>query len=197
MSLILVTGFEPFAGNPRNTSWEMLAELPEEILGHRILRAQLPVTYDGGLVELERLIGEHSPIAICSFGLSGKTPDIRVETVARNWGGAKPDNNGVSWNKPYRQGAEYPEKVYPQISPQQVQEWLSESEIPVAASDDAGSYICEGVTYCAAYSGVPSTFIHVPAHSEDTAFSAEYHKVPLATLREAALRVVSGIAREY
>lgn len=40
---ILVTGFEPFGGSSRNTSWEAVSLLPETIAGHAVYRMRLPV----------------------------------------------------------------------------------------------------------------------------------------------------------
>lgn len=85
---ILITGFGPFPGAPRN---------PTEALVERLLRLRrpafetvtrighvFPVTYAAVDRDLPDLIARHRPDALLMFGLAARTPFIRIEARARN-----------------------------------------------------------------------------------------------------------------
>jgi pyroglutamyl-peptidase len=85
---ILVTGFGPFPGAPFNPTMPLVKRLTRlrrpalsdvELIGHIF-----HVTYSTVDRELPELIARHRPQALLMFGLADRTAHIRVETRARN-----------------------------------------------------------------------------------------------------------------
>ena len=85
---ILVTGFGPFPGAPFNPTMPLVKRLTRlrrpafsdvELIGHIF-----HVTYDTVDRELPQLIARHRPQALLMFGLADRTEHVRVETRARN-----------------------------------------------------------------------------------------------------------------
>ena len=85
---ILITGFGPFPGAPFNPTQPLVARLLRlrrpafgdvELIGHIF-----HVTYTTVDRELPELIARHRPQALLMFGLADRTAHVRVETRARN-----------------------------------------------------------------------------------------------------------------
>lgn len=84
---ILVAGFGPFPGTPRNPSAALalrLAHSPRAARFARVTAAVLPTVYETIPPLLARLIEREQPDAVLMFGLAGSTPFLRIETRARN-----------------------------------------------------------------------------------------------------------------
>ena len=99
---ILVTFFEPFAGNSLNSSCEVAKLLPDSIDGSLIVKEMLPVNFMSAGEMLRSLIELHSPDVVLSLGQSPKYAGLSIERVALNlMDSVKPDNDGfVPANEP-------------------------------------------------------------------------------------------------
>ena len=67
---ILVTFFEPFAGNSLNSSCEVAKLLPDNIDGSLIVKEMLPVNFMSAGEKLNSLIELHLPDVVLSLGQS-------------------------------------------------------------------------------------------------------------------------------
>ena len=85
---ILITGFGPFPGAPYNPTMPLVKRLTQlrrpalsdvELTGHIF-----HVTYSTVDRELPELIVRHRPHALLMFGLADRTAHVRIETRARN-----------------------------------------------------------------------------------------------------------------
>jgi pyroglutamyl-peptidase len=85
---ILITGFGPFPGAPFNPTMPLVKRLMRlrrpafsdvELIGHIF-----HVTYSTVDRELPQLIARHRPQALLMFGLADRTKHVRIETRARN-----------------------------------------------------------------------------------------------------------------
>ncbi|HEY1226762.1 MAG TPA: pyroglutamyl-peptidase I, partial [Ramlibacter sp.] len=94
---ILVTGFDPFGGQPINPSWIAVQALDGlELDGHRVVAAQLPTQFDHSLRALDELIERHRPVLVVCTGQAGGRSAISLERVAINVNDARiPDNAGA------------------------------------------------------------------------------------------------------
>ena len=94
---ILVTGFDPFGGEPLNPSWMAVQALHgRELDGHRIVAAQLPTEFGRSLAVLQELLGQHRPALVVCTGQAGGRAAISLERVAINVNDARiPDNTGA------------------------------------------------------------------------------------------------------
>ena len=85
---ILITGFGRFPSAPSNPSGALALRLvkrrrPAFANVERIAHV-FPTSYAAVDRELPALLEKHRPDAIVMFGLAGRTPHLRIETLARN-----------------------------------------------------------------------------------------------------------------
>src|SRR3981189_1098802 len=147
---ILITGFGPFPGAPFN---------PTQPLVNRLLRLRrpalcdvelsshlFPVTYTAVAREFPQLLAKHRPRALLMFGLATRTPYVRIETRARNaittlW----PDADHAR----VRKGSIAPDAVAMMFGPHTAKLLRAAlaTGVDVRASRDAGSYLCNYLSW--------------------------------------------------
>lgn len=82
---VLLTGFEPFGGEPINPSWLAVRALDgEEIAGARVVSRELPCVFGDAIAALEGAIAELDPTLVVCTGQAGGRPSIAIERVAIN-----------------------------------------------------------------------------------------------------------------
>ena len=92
---ILVTGFDPFGGEPINPAIESVKRLPDNIAGAEIIKLEIPTVRKKSLEKIEKAINEHNPDVILSIGQAGGRFDISIERVGINLDDFRiPDNEG-------------------------------------------------------------------------------------------------------
>src|SRR3954471_9656303 len=94
---VLVTGFDPFGGQPLNPSWLAVQALHGRKLdGHSVVAAQLPTEFGRSLHVLQELLGQHRPALVVCTGQAGGRAAISLERIAVNVNDARiPDNTGA------------------------------------------------------------------------------------------------------
>jgi pyroglutamyl-peptidase len=203
---ILVTGFGPFPGAPRNPTQALVAGLTRlrrpaladvAVIGH-----VFPVSYGAVDRELPELLAHHRPHALLMFGLAARTPHLRIETRARNalttrW----PDRDG-RYNT---HGVIVPGTDAMAFGPhtRRLLRAVQACGVEVKLSRDAGSYLCNYLCWRAleaarAGSGPRLTaFVHVPPVAPGPATTVGLAKAGEALLLQmAALAKVSPARRE-
>ena len=92
---ILITGFEPFGGEPINPSWEAVRRLPDTIEGAEVIKLQIPTVFGRTADVVREAILEHDPDVVVSVGQAGGRFMVSPERVAINMDdGRIPDNDG-------------------------------------------------------------------------------------------------------
>ena len=79
---ILVTGFDPFGGEPVNPAIESVKLLPDTIAGAEIIKLEIPTVVHKSLEKIDAKIAECDPDVILSIGQAGGRPDITVERIS-------------------------------------------------------------------------------------------------------------------
>src|SRR5207245_9466963 len=83
--VILVTGFEPFAGHVVNPSAEVAKALDGRVVGSAVVRsAVLPVHHAEAIPAAVRRADESHPLAIVHLGLAGGRARLALERAARS-----------------------------------------------------------------------------------------------------------------
>lgn len=165
---MLVTGFEPFAGqrvNPSQLAVDTLAG--RTIAGRRIETTILPVVFGDATAALRRALRRYRPELVICVGEAGGREAITVERVAINVddariadnAGARPIDRAIARRGPAAYWSTLPIKA--------IVAALSRREIPAAVSQTAGTFVCNHVFYglmrmLARKQGVRGGFIHVP-----------------------------------
>ncbi len=165
---VLLTGFDPFAGDAINPSWEAVRALDgETIAGHRIVAAKLPVVFGDALHALREAIARQKPaLAIC-IGVANTRTRISIERIAINVDDARiADNAGQQpIDAAVIDGG--PAAYFSTLPIKALLRALDEAKIPAEISQTAGTYVCNHVFYglmheLARHEGIRGGFIHVP-----------------------------------
>ena len=165
---VLVTGFDPFGGEPVNASHEAVRRLPARIGALEIATATLPTSYGRSLPALEAAIARARPELVLCVGQAGERAALCVERVAVNIQDARiPDNDGA---KPVdRQVVAGGPAAYLATLPVRAAiAALRVEAIPAELSMSAGTFVCNhvfyGLMHLAATRGraFRGGFLHVP-----------------------------------
>lgn len=170
--VVLLTGFAPFGGRPRNASWDAVKPLHEKTVdGVKFHCVELPVEWGRVREPLEKAIAATRPRAVLCIG-EGRLGTISVECVARNAVRDLPDN---ARRLPGRSVVipEGPESYRTALPAAQIVEELTlrNEGFRIEKSEDAGRYLCEECFYILMHlgtrhltAGEPHGFIHIPPH---------------------------------
>jgi pyroglutamyl-peptidase len=201
MTTILLTGFEPFAGEATNPSGDAVATVAAGWRGpERLVVEVLPVAFDTAAARLRALIAVHSPDVVIATGLAGGRRHVTPERVAINLADARiPDNDGAQpVDLPVVPGG--PAAYFATIPVKAVAAAVADAGIPSAVSHSAGTFVCNHVMFTALDAvapGVRAGFVHVPYAREDAPEGAP--ALPLADIARAleiAVRTCVEVAQD-
>jgi len=168
---ILLTGFDPFGGQPVNPSWEAVRQLQGwQVDGHSVVAAQLPTRFGLALRVLDQLIDEHRPGLVLCTGQAGGRAALSLERVAINVDDARiPDNAGAQpVDVPVVPGG--PAAYFTTLPIKAMLASLLEAGLRAEVSQTAGTFVCNHVFYGLmhrlardpALAGVRGGLMHVP-----------------------------------
>lgn len=198
MKTILLTGFEPFGGEGRNASQEIIRDFDgAQVGGHRVITLTLPCEFGRAGRELRLALRRHRPdLAVCLGQAAGRTA-VTPERVALNLDDAPiPDNAGNRLlDTPVMAGG--PAALWSGLPVKAVVAALRARGIPAEVSPSAGTYVCNHVFYTLMHAlrrrrGVRGGFIHVPCLEGQVPGRPG---MPLATLVE-AVRIALEVCLE-
>ncbi|MFA6796808.1 MAG: pyroglutamyl-peptidase I [Bacilli bacterium] len=159
---LLITGFEPFAGDSINPSKEVAEKLSSKDISVHIL----PVSYNRGKKKFLEIINSEKPDCIISLGLNARAKNIHIEQTAYNSMGAKkPDEDGVVKNSESIILGESESKSTSLDVDSLVQLCCSKN-IDCEKSNDPGRFICNMIYFLALSSKAKKAlFVHLPKFS--------------------------------
>lgn len=165
---VLITGFDPFGGEPINPAWEAVKLLPDEIAGAQIVKLQIPTVVGKSIEKIHEAMIAEDPDVIISIGQAGGRFGVTPERVAINITDARiPDNEG---NQPidipiFEDGDT---AYFSNLPVKAMVQAIKDAGYPSVLSNTAGTYICNHVMYGILYyikKEFPKArggFIHVP-----------------------------------
>ncbi len=162
---ILITGFGPFPGQPTNPSMRLARHVgrakPLRFAGFERVVRLLPTTWEM-LDGVPALLAETRPDAVLMFGVAGRRRKITPELRAVNHQSAlKPDAIGRFAGARSRVAGAPPALRTP-LDAARLQVMIQRAGAPCALSRDAGSYLCNALSWQVLASGLPAIFVHVP-----------------------------------
>lgn len=166
---VLVTGFEPFAGESLNASEQAVKLLAGWAApgGVRVETAILPCVFGVAGRELLARVKRHRPEVIVCVGEAGGRAEISLERVAINVDDARlPDNAGAQpVDLPVVPGA--PAAYWSTLPLRATLGALREVGLPARLSETAGTFVCNHVFYTLMHAlrrqaEVRAGFVHVP-----------------------------------
>jgi pyroglutamyl-peptidase len=166
--MILVTGFQSYAGRAANPS-ELVAMALDgtTIGGAKVHGRALAVDFSAMCQQIPQLLTDFNPRLIVSLGLWPGEPMIRIERVAANWSWFElPDNAGHRQNG--RVVADGPDGYLSSLPADAMQSAIRAAGLPCRQSGSAGTYLCNATSYvtlhhCALQAtDTMAGFIHLP-----------------------------------
>jgi pyroglutamyl-peptidase len=189
MRTVLLTGFEPFAGdrvNPSALAAEALAG--ERLDDARLVAAVLPVSYARAGAALRAAMTAHAPDAVLAVGQAAGRAEISLERIAINLDDARlPDNDGeLRVDVPVVQGA--PAAYFAAVPVKAMAARIRASGVPAGVSHSAGSFLCNHVFYLLCHEvatrlpTLQAGLVHVPALPEQVAERPGQPSMALSTI---------------
>ena len=165
---ILITGFEPFGGEPVNPSWEAVRRLPDTVEGAEVIKLQIPTVFGRSADVVRTAILDHEPDVVVSVGQAGGRFVVSPERVAINVDdGRIPDNDGKQpIDTPIR--SDGPAAYFSSLPVKAMATAMRSAGVPATVSNTAGTYVCNHIMYQVLYMidrefpGKQGGFIHVP-----------------------------------
>ena len=195
---VLLTGFEPFAGETLNPSWQAVSGLQDELIaGHLVQARCLPVEFGASLVALRRHLRTLRPALVLCVGQAGGRAALSLERVAINVDDARiPDNAGAQpVDTPVV--ARSPAAYFTDLPIKAMLAALREADIPAEVSQSAGTFVCNHVFYGLMHAlrrrKVRGGFVHVPYTPEQAARHPGAPGMDIATV-QAGLRLALHVA---
>ncbi|MCA0325037.1 MAG: pyroglutamyl-peptidase I [Proteobacteria bacterium] len=175
---VLLTGFDPFGGDPINPSWRIAQALHRrQIAGHHVQAAQLPTVFGDALARLHELLQAHPPALVICLGLAAGRGALSLERIAINVNDARiADNAGAQpIDTPVVPGG--PAAYFSTLPIKAMRQAILAAGIPAEVSQTAGTFVCNHVFYglmhrlasVRALSRTRGGFIHVPLLPEQGA----------------------------
>ncbi|MGH8619361.1 MAG: pyroglutamyl-peptidase I [Burkholderiales bacterium] len=165
---LLVTAFEPFAGDTLNASQEAVQRLPSRIAGAGIVREILPTMFGRALESLAELIERERPTHVVCVGEAGGRAELCVERIAINVDDARLRDNAGRQPVDTPVVAGGPAAYFSTLPIKAMAAAIRAAGLPAAVSNSAGTYVCNHVFYgllhlaATRYPKLRAGFIHVP-----------------------------------
>lgn len=181
---VLLTGFEPFGGAPVNPSWQAVAAVAARA-GRRggaegttaeitVVAERLPVVFGGLRERLAGLLRAHRPDVVIAVGLAAGRERLTVEERAVNLTDARIPDGAGQQPRGVLLRADGPAELRSTLGPAALLPAARAAGLDVAASGDAGRYVCNATLYhlldlAAQLRPAPLVgFVHVPATGPDS-----------------------------
>ena len=198
---ILVTGFDPFGGEPINPAIESVKKLPDNIAGAEIIKLEIPTVRKKSLEKIEKAINEHNPDIILSIGQAGGRFDISIERVGINLDDFRiPDNEGNQIiDEPIFPDGE--NSYFVKLPVKAMVQNVQKNNIPASVSYTAGTFVCNHVLYGVLYliekkyKGKKSGFIHIPFLPQQVVDKRNMPSMELNTIVKGLTAAIEAIVK--
>ena len=168
---ILVTGFDPFGGEPTNPAIESVKRIDENIEGAEIIKLEIPTVFHKAADVVEAKIKEVKPDVILSVGQAGGRYGITVERVAINEDDARIEDNEGNQPIDVKIREDGAPAYFASLPIKAMVEEIKKENIPASVSNSAGTFVCNHIMYqdlylAEKYGDIKAGFIHVPFLTE-------------------------------
>lgn len=165
---VLITGFDPFGGEPINPALEAVKKLPEIISGAEIIKLEIPTVFRKSLEKIEEAIIKENPDIIISVGQAGGRFGITPERVAINIDDARIKDNEGNQPLDIRIFEDGENAYFSNLPVKAMVKEVTDGGLPASLSNTAGTFVCNHVMYGVLYlinkkyPNKKGGFIHVP-----------------------------------
>jgi pyroglutamyl-peptidase len=197
---ILVTAFEPFAGEAVNASWEAAKRVDGWRCGEVVVAARmLPCAFQLCVEEFIAEFGRLRPCAVLLTGQAARRGMVSVERFGRNAASATARDNRSALGPVATAG---PDVLKATAPPADVVRAIRQSGVNARISNDAGDYVCNHLYYGALRhlaSASPRTaavFVHLPATPEQSPAGASGRRLNTIDAARALQAAVQVLVRD-
>ena len=189
MEKVLITGFEPFGGEPINPAQEVTKLLDGKIIaGHQVIARGLPVVRHTSRELLSKMIDEINPVLFIAVGQAGGRLEMSLERVAINVDDFRiPDNSNLQTiDEPII--PEGPVGYWSTLPIKAALVAMRAAGIPTSVSNTAGTYVCNHLFYGLMHhlaitnSKARGGFVHIPYLPEQAARLTTQPSMSLSTM---------------
>ena len=197
----MITGFDPFGGEPVNPALEAVKLMKDEIAGAKIIKLEIPTVFRKSVEKIHEMMKAEQPDVVLSIGQAGGRFGVTPERVAINVDDARiKDNEG---NQPvdtpiFTDGeAAY----FSNLPVKAMVEAIKNKGLPSTLSNSAGTFVCNHVMYGVLYyihkefPNVRGGFIHVPFITDQVVTKPNVASMALADITEALESAVEAIIK--
>ena len=167
---ILMTGFDPFGGEPVNPAWEAVSRVtaPE---GVELTVMQVPTVFEEAGVLVKKAMEELRPDYVVSVGQAAGRAAITPERVAINVMDARIPDNALFQPVDEPIEKEGPAAYFSTLPIKAIRDALNEAGVPSAVSDTAGTFVCNSLMYHILHKArelppMRAGFVHIPCIPE-------------------------------
>lgn len=170
MAKVLITGFEPFAGESVNPSWQVASALQgwqfdDEV---EVAAVKLPCVFKQSLLTLEQAVNHLKPVVVIMLGQAADCSQLRLEKIASNFIDANIADNSGQQPRNCLTASHGPAAYFSNLPLTAMLQALHQQDIPAQLSLSAGSYVCNHSFYGLMhliknqYASIRGGFIHLP-----------------------------------
>ncbi|WP_262122615.1 pyroglutamyl-peptidase I [Anaerococcus sp. Marseille-Q5996] len=168
---ILVTGFDPFGGEPTNPAIESVKRIDDNIEGAEIIKLEIPTVFHKAADVVEEKIKEVKPDVVLSIGQAGGRYGITVERVAINQDDARIEDNEGKQPIDVVIREDGAPAYFSTLPIKAMVEEIKKENLPASVSNTAGTFVCNHIMYqdlylAEKYGNIKAGFIHVPFLTE-------------------------------
>jgi len=165
---VLITGFDPFGGEPINPALEAVKLVSDNVDGAEVVKQEIPTVFKKSIAKLEEALITHNPDVVICVGQAGGRFEITPERIAINVDDARiPDNEG---NQPIDEPIVHdgPDAYFSKLPVKAIINTLQKGCIPSKISETAGTFVCNHLMYGllhlihTKYPHIRGGFIHIP-----------------------------------
>ncbi|CAM4077660.1 pyroglutamyl-peptidase I [Paenibacillus alkaliterrae] len=166
---VLVTGFDPFGGEPVNPALEAVKMLQAKTFDQAtVVTREIPTVFHKSIEVLSQAIEEVMPDIVICVGQAGGRSDVTIERIAINVDDAPiSDNEGnLPMDEPIIPDG--PAAYWSSLPIKATVQRMREAGIPVSVSQTAGTFVCNHLFYGLAhliatkFPELRGGFIHIP-----------------------------------
>jgi pyroglutamyl-peptidase len=200
---VLVTGFNPFGGEPVNPALEAVMKLKEiKTQDYEVEVREIPTVFNKALDHLYAAIVEIKPDFVICVGQAGGRSEISMERVAININDARiADNEG---NQPIDTPvfSDGPVAYWSTLPIKAAVKEMQEQGIPASVSHTAGTFVCNHLFYGLMHHisqsnlSIRGGFIHIPLLPEQVVRHPGQPSMSLETIVK-GLKIVVETAAKY
>ncbi|MEG1311568.1 MAG: pyroglutamyl-peptidase I [Romboutsia sp.] len=165
---VLLTGFDPFGGEPVNPAEEAVKMVSENINGAEIVKITIPTVMTKSVEEIDKAIQKYNPDIVISVGQAGGRFEITPERVAINMDDFRIKDNEGNQVIDATIKEDGQTAYFSNLPIKAMVKHMNENKIPATVSNTAGTFVCNHVMYGILYMidkkypNIKGGFIHIP-----------------------------------